>query len=606
MFLRPLRTLLLSFALACTTGIATAQFALDWVRPTTGAVGSMLALDAANNVYSTGYNVTQMTIIKHDAAGALQWQRTINGASTAKGVWITTDRSGNVIAVGNHVQASSGASIGIIVAKFNPHGDLLWQDSIVQSLSSVSRVLTDAADNVYVMGVLPILGGTVANGLYKYSPTGTRLWTAPLTYRTPLSMTLSGDRVLVAGSAVPALMVIAAYDTTTGAQLWMRTTPSSSGGQDIAAGPQGESYTVGQAGPGPSGTVLAYLVVKRDVAGNQLWARTYPDGATALRVALDSQGNPVVTGRVGTYADWLTMKLDTAGNKLWTRRHNLHLYNDELTNALLIGPADEVYIAGQSGPGPDSGNLSFTQVGAARYSGVDGSPQGWFAHPGGARGVGVKLGSDGGVYALGAGEQTVYRIRQGGEGVIHVDQYPVAIAAATSATTGNAPLTASFSSAGSMDPDGTGIFTQWDFGDGGTSNAANPSHTYTAAGSYGVIVKVTDLVGHTVQATAGQVNVTDTPPPPPAPTSINLSASSVVGGAAVQATVIVNSTAGGTISLRSSNAAVKVPSSVTVPAGANSVSFTVTTSRVRRNVTATITASGGQASVGTTLTVTPR
>jgi PKD repeat protein len=606
MFLRPLRTLLLIVASLCAAATASAQFAIDWVRPTTGAVGSMLALDAANNVYSTGYNISQMTVIKHDAAGVLQWQRTINGASTAKGTWITTDRSGNAIAVGNHVQASTGKSIGIIVAKFNPQGDLLWQDSIVQSLSSVSRVLADEADNVYVMGVLPILSGTVANGLYKYSPTGTRLWVAPLTYRTPLAMTLSGDRMLVGGSAAPALMVTAAYDTATGAEVWVRTTPSSSGGQDIATGAQGEIYTVGQAGPGPSGTVLAYLVTKHDAVGNPLWERTYPDGDTALRVAVDSAGNPVVTGRVGSYFDWLTMKLDAAGNKLWTRRHNLHLANDEITNALLIGPADEVYIAGQSGPGPDSGNVSYTQVGVARYSGLDGSPQGWFSHLGGARGMGVKLGSDGGVYALGIGEQTVYRIRQGGEGVIHVDQYPVAMATATSAITGKAPLTVSFSSAGSMDPDGTGILTLWTFGDGGSSNATNPSHTYTAPGTYGVILKVTDLVGHTVQATAAQVNVTDTPPPPPAPTSISLSASSVVGGTSVQGTVVVNGTAGGTINLRSSNAAVKVPSSVAVPAGANSASFTVTTSRVRRSVTATITATGGQSSVGTTLTVTPR
>jgi PKD repeat protein len=606
MLVRRIKSLVLSLVGIGAVATASAQLALDWARPTADAVGQMLALDSSNNVYSTGNNVSQMTLFKHDAAGVLQWQRSIAGTSLARGTWVTTDRSGNVIAVGNHVQASTGASIGIIVSKFNAQGDLLWQDSILQSFSSVSRVLTDDADNVFVMGVLPILSGTVANGLYKYSPTGTRLWTAPLSYRTPLSMTLSSNQVLVAGSAAPALMVTAAYDMQTGAQVWLRTTPSSSGGQDIASGPQGEVYTVGQAGPGPSGTVLAYLVTKHDAAGNPLWTRTYTDGAVALRVAVDRAGSAVVTGQVGSYFDWLTMKLDAAGNKLWTRRHNLHVFNDEFPTSLVIGPTDEIYITGQSGPGPSSGTLSYTQAGVARYSGIDGTPQGWYASLFPAKGVGLKLGSDNALYMLGSGQQAVHRLTQGGEGLIAVDQYPIAVAAATSATTGGAPLAVSFSSSGSMDPDGTGLFTQWSFGDGTASSEANPTHTYTAAGNYGALLKVTDFFGHTVQARPIFVNVTGTPAPPPAPTSINLSAASVVGGGTVQGTVVVNGTAGATINLRSSQGAVQVPATVRVPAGANSASFTVTTSRVRRNTRATITASGNQSSVSTVLTVTAR
>ena len=52
-----------------------------------------------------------------------------------------------------------------------------------------------------------------------------------------------------------------------------------------------------------------------------------------------------------------------------------------------------------------------------------------------------------------------------------------------------------FSSAGSTDPDGTISAYAWTFGDGSTSTAANPSHAYTAAGSYAVTLKVTDNAG---------------------------------------------------------------------------------------------------------------
>jgi len=70
-------------------------------------------------------------------------------------------------------------------------------------------------------------------------------------------------------------------------------------------------------------------------------------------------------------------------------------------------------------------------------------------------------------------------------------QPPVALAAATP-TSGTAPLTVNFSSAGSYDPDGSPITYSWNFGDGSAvSTAANPAHVY-AAGNYTATLTVTD------------------------------------------------------------------------------------------------------------------
>ncbi|MCI0434461.1 MAG: PKD domain-containing protein [Gemmatimonadetes bacterium] len=52
----------------------------------------------------------------------------------------------------------------------------------------------------------------------------------------------------------------------------------------------------------------------------------------------------------------------------------------------------------------------------------------------------------------------------------------------------------------STDPDGSVVARSWLFGDGGTSTAPNPSHTYTAAGTHQVRLTVTDNLG--LQATA--------------------------------------------------------------------------------------------------------
>src|SRR5207253_408138 len=80
----------------------------------------------------------------------------------------------------------------------------------------------------------------------------------------------------------------------------------------------------------------------------------------------------------------------------------------------------------------------------------------------------------------------------------------------SAALTSSCPtLTCSFSDQ-SSDPDGSVTSWQWTFGDGTTgSTTQNPSHTYSAAGSYTVTLTVKDNqnassspVSHTVQVTA--------------------------------------------------------------------------------------------------------
>ena len=61
------------------------------------------------------------------------------------------------------------------------------------------------------------------------------------------------------------------------------------------------------------------------------------------------------------------------------------------------------------------------------------------------------------------------------------NQAPIATSSANP-TSGPAPLAVSFSSAGSSDPENQPLTYSWTFGDGTTSTAANPSHTYCPTG----------------------------------------------------------------------------------------------------------------------------
>ena len=73
---------------------------------------------------------------------------------------------------------------------------------------------------------------------------------------------------------------------------------------------------------------------------------------------------------------------------------------------------------------------------------------------------------------------------------------PTAVASAD-VTSGTAPLVVNFTGSGSSDSDGTIVGYAWTFGDGATSTTANPSHSYTAAGTYVATLTVSDNEGAT-------------------------------------------------------------------------------------------------------------
>ena len=84
------------------------------------------------------------------------------------------------------------------------------------------------------------------------------------------------------------------------------------------------------------------------------------------------------------------------------------------------------------------------------------------------------------------GPSSIKRIRY-----VASNQTPSAIASANPVS-GPAPLNVAFSSAGSMDPEGTPLTYSWDFGDGTSSTQANPTHQYAIAGQYVVRLTVSD------------------------------------------------------------------------------------------------------------------
>jgi PKD repeat protein len=102
-------------------------------------------------------------------------------------------------------------------------------------------------------------------------------------------------------------------------------------------------------------------------------------------------------------------------------------------------------------------------------------------------------------------------------------QSPIARASA-STTSGTAALTVGFTGSTSSDPDGSIVSYSWNFGNGSSSTATNPSCTYTTAGTYIAVLTVTD---NDALSSSASVAITVTAPvasnlPPIAKASANV------------------------------------------------------------------------------------
>ncbi|WP_037901999.1 MULTISPECIES: PQQ-dependent sugar dehydrogenase [Streptomyces] len=125
----------------------------------------------------------------------------------------------------------------------------------------------------------------------------------------------------------------------------------------------------------------------------------------------------------------------------------------------------------------------------------------------------MAFGPDGALYVLDYGvswfggdeNSALYRIENATDG-----HSPVAQAAADR-TSGQAPLRVRFSSEGTSDQDGDALTYRWDFGDGGTSTAANPTHRYRKNGTYTATLTAEDPSGRTGSASV-QIVVGNTAP----------------------------------------------------------------------------------------------
>jgi glucose/arabinose dehydrogenase/chitodextrinase len=147
------------------------------------------------------------------------------------------------------------------------------------------------------------------------------------------------------------------------------------------------------------------------------------------------------------------------------------------------------------------------------------------------------------LFASGAAEAGIVSIEQGPDGFLYYVAFaagevrrirfngPVAKATATPMS-GASPLTVAFSSNGSTNPGGGALTYAWDFGDGTSSTAANPTHVYSASSATTFTARLT-VRAPNGQSSSATVSVTVGSTPPVATISGPASGASVLPGQTV-------------------------------------------------------------------------
>jgi hypothetical protein len=155
---------------------------------TTPDVGKAISLDIFGNIYITGYatrsdGMTDIVILKYDAAGTKKWERYQDGASNlnAQGTALAIDPYGYICVTGYVTTSTAGTDI--IVAKYTAGGYNLWSRTFGGNGNAEDKAFGIAADqlNVYVTGYASVMHADSANSdcvTLKYNAWGGLSWSA--------------------------------------------------------------------------------------------------------------------------------------------------------------------------------------------------------------------------------------------------------------------------------------------------------------------------------------------------------------------------------------------------------------------------------------------
>ncbi len=314
-----LQKIAVAFILA--TNLVAAQVSVDWYNYPEGVA---VATNSSYDVYTVNWESNpggDITLTKRDSTGAILWETFFDNTDLTLqevATWVETDNLENVIVSGTIRSGfSNPVNAASVVMKFDSSGTLIWRVVYESAFdgSSTRKLLVDADDNIYVLGV-----GTGTNGIVtkikKLDPAGVPVWsyfdTTGIGYPLNFKFTPDSNLLIIARSQTGILNGFSKIDLN-GNTIWHKAGIGSQSIGDAAGDSLGNTYIVnGENVFSNPGSILQKL----SPAGVLIWADTCT--ITAFRVEAGTDNYPVICGFPNSGTPGAAfIKYDENGSIVW-------------------------------------------------------------------------------------------------------------------------------------------------------------------------------------------------------------------------------------------------------------------------------------------------
>ncbi len=367
--------------------VSHSQASVNWIQYTRGV---SIAVDNSNNVFTVDYEYNpagDIYVTKRNSSGTSLWTVKYDQTDNTKwekAVWVETDNLGNAIVAGSLMSGySNPVNAASIIMKFDPSGNLLWRNVYENSFdgSYTKKCITDASNNIYVLGMGSSTQYGFVTKVKKFAPDGSTLWTyfngggigAPLNFK------FTGDNcIVIAGRSIYGSVNGFAKLDLSGNPIWSIAGMSSVSVGDVAGDAFGNAYIVS------SGSVIK----KVSPAGSEIWTRNF--SIAAQRIEVGSDNLPVAVGypNQGSFGSAF-VKVDANGNQVWLNPDADGTYNLMLHAQLKMDPQNNIYLA--------AGTMTEMAICKVNSNGTSG----WTLTMPGSYANGFDFGTDNSVYVVG-------------------------------------------------------------------------------------------------------------------------------------------------------------------------------------------------------------